>query len=402
MANMGPAGTHPRGTGTPPRSADRRLLGAVDAIYRSILDPDALDEAAAAAAAALDARALSILHLTTDSMPLRAANRGLSGETVDDYLNNWLHGDPLMDGALGRGLNSVVTPERLLGERGYRDLPVFEAFYRPHDLVHQAALFQRVQSGWLCGISFQRSASDPPIPPADQQRLACLGRHIARAFELALRMHVADASARGADAVLQACGLATVVCTAEARLLWANAGGEAYLRAGTLRLQAATGALRFRDPDAEAALRMALRRARQGDLGPVEFPIAENDSAHASWCIVIPVHEPATHTSPHAPAVALVLQRRGTGVGVDPQRLVRRLGLSPAEGDVLAGLMQGKDLPAIAARRGSALETIRGYVKSARRKLHCHSQAALVSAGWRALAVIPEFANRPPQSPGTG
>lgn len=193
-------------------------------------------------------------------------------------------------------------------------------------------------------------------------------------------------------------GLATLVCATDARLLWASTGVEQHFRAGTLGIQASTGVLHLDDPEAEAALHAALRGAHAGDRRPSEFRIPGPGPEEAIRCIVIPLQAPGEPVHPDARTAAVLLQRSRTPVGVDPQRLVGGLGLSRAEAEVVAGLMQGEDLPAIATRRGVTLQTIRSALKSARRKLGCHSQSELVTRGWLSIAVIPDLATGPPGS----
>lgn len=190
-------------------------------------------------------------------------------------------------------------------------------------------------------------------------------------------------------------GLATLVCSADARVLWASNGAEAYIDAGILRLTWPALILRLDEPGADAALQAALARVGARDRSTSEFVIELKGGEEAVWCVVIPLHVPDDGGEPVQPTAALLLQRSDAPVAVEPQQLVHRLRLSLAEADVVAGLMQGHDLPTIAAQRASKVETIRGYLKSARRKLGCHTQSELVTRGWRAIAVIPTLATPP-------
>ncbi len=190
-------------------------------------------------------------------------------------------------------------------------------------------------------------------------------------------------------------GLATLVCATDARVLWASTGADDYLRAGALRLRRPGGILWLDEPAANAALQTALARVRAGDRSPSEFVIKVDGGEDAVWCVVIPLHGPDEGLEPIQPTAALLMQRSDVPVAVDPRQLVERLHLSRAEAEVVAGLMHGENLPTIAARRGTKVETIRGYLKSARRKLSCHTQSELVTRGWRAIAVIPDLAAPP-------
>lgn len=211
------------------------------------------------------------------------------------------------------------------------------------------------------------------------------------------RQFLGGPMARGSDATNAdaAAGLATLVCSTDARVLWASTEAEAYLRAGVLCLHRPAGMLRLDEPGENAALQAALARVRAGDRSPSELVIEVEGGEDAVWCVVIPLHAPGEGEESAQPTAALLLQRSDAPVGVEPRQLVDRLHLSRAEAEVVAGLMHGDNLPAIAARRGTKVETIRGYLKSARRKLGCHTQSELVTRGWRAIAVIPDLAAPP-------
>lgn len=195
-----------------------------------------------------------------------------------------------------------------------------------------------------------------------------------------------------------AVGLATLVCSTKARVLWASSEAEAYLGAGVLRLHWPAGILWLDEPGENAAFQAALARVHAGNRSPSELVIQVEPGEDAVWCVVIPLHVPGEGVEPAQPTAALLLQRRDAPVAVEPRQLVERLHLSRAEAEVVAGLMHGDNLPMIAARRGIKVETIRGYLKSARRKLGCHTQSELVTRGWRAIAVIPDLAVPPTRS----
>lgn len=187
-----------------------------------------------------------------------------------------------------------------------------------------------------------------------------------------------------------ATGLATLVCSTDARVLWASTAAEDYLRAGVLCLCRPAGILWLGEPGADTALQAALARVGAGDRSTSELVMELEGGEDAVWCVVVPLHVPDEGGEPVQPTAALLLQRSDAPVAVEPRQLVHRLRLSRAEAEVVAGLMHGDDLPTIAAQRGLKLETIRGYLKSARRKLGCHTQSELVTRGWRAIAVIPD------------
>lgn len=87
----------------------------------------------------------------------------------------------------------------------------------------------------------------------------------------------------------------------------------------------------------------------------------------------------------------IIRQQHGAPL-IDRNYLRHRLGLTRVQADVLCRLMHGQDIATIAQARGSSQETIRGYLRALRQRLHCHTQAQLVGAGWTAIAHVPTAA----------
>lgn len=107
------------------------------------------------------------------------------------------------------------------------------------------------------------------------------------------------------------------------------------------------------------------------------------------WCTVLPLTKAEQSAAGEPDDCLVLLHVPGDRDLICAERMACSLQISSAEGDVLAGLIPSEGPTAIAARRGSSVETIRTYEKSMRQKLDCHSRAALVATAWRTLATIP-------------
>ena len=75
------------------------------------------------------------------------------------------------------------------------------------------------------------------------------------------------------------------------------------------------------------------------------------------------------------------------------QNLARIYGLTRAEADVAAALADGLDFPAIAARRGIGVETVRPQAKSMGLKVGAHTRGAMVAIINRVLTRVPAAGN---------
>lgn len=371
---------------------DDALLEAIEAIYGCVTDPSGFDRLPEALAPVLGARTATVWCMDTDLEPAAVSNYGLTESALQDYLNEWIDNDSLMTAALQSHVGGITTPEGMFGNRGYARLPVFDGFYAPHDIVRQMARFDVLDAGWLGGISFQRGRADPPIDSADRRTLEILAHHLRRAWTITLRTGLLQARAESAETVLASCRLATWLLDGRRHVRASNPAAERLASTPGSGIVGTQGVLRFVDPELEAAFRDALQRIEAGRRTPVELPLAADGPGTLAWGAVIPLDLDHGGNGFVETLYLLVLARPGADADVQWRQLQRRLPISRTEADVLARLMRAEDPPAIAEARGSTLETIRGYEKSLRTKLGCHSRAELVAEGWRTVATIPAVA----------
>ena len=161
---------------------------------------------------------------------------------------------------------------------------------------------------------------------------------------------------------------------AEGRIVWLNA------RAARLfRLRAGTGMERLPlEPPAAARLRDALRRmgvaARTDPLEPPQaqlFSLTDEEGA-LHHLVALPMREPDG-----TPQLVL----RSAAARWSPflaEMLRESFGLSDSELDIVAMLVEGLDLPQIAATRERQLGTVRTQLKTVLRKTGTRSQARLM------------------------
>lgn len=369
--------------------SEQALLDAIEAIYGCVTDPSGFECLPERFTPLLGARSVTVWCMDTDLEPAAVSNFGLSESGVRDYLEGWLHEDPLIPTALRSYVGRSATAEEMLGEREFRRLPVFEGFYARHDIARPIGRFDFIDSRWLTGLVFQRSSADPAIDSDDRRTLEILARHLRRAWLITLRTGLLAARAETAEHMLASCRLATWLLDGRRRVHASNPAAEHLASTPESGIVSAQGALRFADSDLDAAFRATLRRLEAGQHTPADLPLQPDGQRQFVWGAIIPLEHDRHGTGQVETLYLLVLARPGTDADVQWRQLQRRLPISRTEADVLARLMRAEDPPAIADARGSTLETIRGYEKSLRAKLGCHSRAELVAKGWSTLATIP-------------
>lgn len=375
----------------PERADADALLDAIEAIYACATDPSGFDRLPESLAPVLRAKTVNVWCIDTDLEPAVASNAGLPASGLRDYLDGWIFDDQLMAEALNKYVGQITTPEGMFGARGYRRLPVFDGFYSRYDIVHQMARFDVLDAGWLSGISCQRGSNGPPMEPSDRDRVEVLAYHLRRAWSIALRMGTLSSRARSAEALLSSCRLATWLLDGQRHLYGANQAAERLVSTNGSGIMNANHSLRFADAETDAAFGEALRHLEAGQRTPADLPLRQDGRQEFVWGTVIPIGHDLHGTGTIQTLYLLVLARPGSDADVSWRQLEQRLPISRTEADVLARLMRAEDPRSIAEARGSTLETIRGYEKSLRAKLDCHSRAELVAKGWRTVAAIPSF-----------
>lgn len=371
----------PTSTGTP-------LLEVVDTLYRSVLDPWQRDRIPRLVGNLVNADLTSLWCFSTDSRYVRGHDHG-DVPKFREYMRDWVGRDEVIHEALTVHQGTTVDMEQVLGARpSLRSSPAFEDYYDRHDLVNAAGHFRSVAPGWIGGVAVLRGHREGPFPQVEQSCLRRLAPHIQRALSLSLRLETLELRSVVTDRLLADRGLTMVACTRDGRVLDHTPRAETALRSRKFGLGLRHGRLTADDHESKARLRSALEYVGRGHLPLSEIALRARDRSIV-WCTVLPLTgaEQSAAGEPHDCLVLLHVP--GDRDLICAERVARSLQISPAEGDVLAGLMRGEGPAATAARRGSSVETVRAYEKSMRQKLGCHSRAALVATAWRTLAAIP-------------
>lgn len=380
----------PRGSST---STAAPLLEVVDALYRSVLDPRQRDRIPRLVGGLVGADLTSLWCFSTDSRCVHGHDHG-DAPKFREYMRDWVGRDEVIHEALTVHKGTTVDMEQVLGARpSLCSSRAFEGFYDRHDLVNAAGHFRSVAPGWVGGAAVLRGHREGPFPQAGQECLRRLAPHIQRALSLSLHLETLELRSVASDRLLGDRGLTMVACTRDARVLDHTPRAETALRSGTYGVRLSHGRLTAGDHESEARLRSALEYAGRGHVPLFEIGLRARDRSIVC-CTVLPLTQAGQSVAGEPYDCLVLLHVPGDRDLIRAERVARSLQISPAEGDVLAGLMRGESPATIAARRGSSVETVRAYEKSMRQKLDCHSRAALVAKAWRTLAAIPSPAGQ--------
>lgn len=167
---------------------------------------------------------------------------------------------------------------------------------------------------------------------------------------------------------LRGSGLAAAVCDPSGRCV--DRGDAAELVKACPALTLTEGRLTPGDGARAAAFRTALKAAAAGQACELSFGAGEGAAGRLQ---VRPVGRPGRELG----LGVLLVAPRGAPA-IDEAALREAFGLTASEAATARLLAEGHDLPAIAAHRGVALETVRSHLKAAHAKMDVRRQADLV------------------------
>lgn len=233
-------------------------------------------------------------------------------------------------------------------------------------------------------IAFFSDRLDEPTGAAAKDLLGRLGAHLDGATRARRRLMAAEGEAIAHLAVADQLATGIVWLARDGRVLDANRSARDRLdrRQGVCLSQG-----RIASPNGDQILSFVVSEALAGrSAGPM--PLAALPGGAACLAVALPV--PQRLRCSDAAAAMLFLVEPGFA---NVSGLLRRVhGLTPAEAAIAQGIVDGRDLDAIAAERRVSVATARTQLKSALSKMGVRRQAELVGvvAGLAALRTARE------------
>lgn len=355
---------------------------AIDRLYESVGDGQALANALAALRAAFDARGVAFLTIPDSARPqtFHIGAAGVSEQSLVEYHTHfnvhdeWVRAaaasDNFRPGAVFRG-SELVPADRLRTTYFWRE---FLVRYRVADIL-TCLVEVSTQAGPSTFITFQRHIDQPPYAVADALRLASLAAHLKRVLGLHRRL---------APALVLGATLRELVERVDAPLFFVAADGAVAERnpAATAALAPADSCVRLR------AGRLLIRHldgwhsvteslAAMNQRGePATVVALSSPSGRPSQLEIRRVSAYGDPLAPH-PIDAICSLRVG---GRDVEAMLRaQHGLTAGEALVVMQLTRGLSAAQVAQLLGVRLTTVRTHIHRALVKTGSTRQAHLVA-----------------------
>lgn len=360
-----------------------------EAVLRAALDPDAWSDVVATLAEALPGSKTHLLgYDTTLRRALPQAAAGYDETHLSTY-RAYYHGvNPYIPGWAGLPVGRIVFSERVVPEGALTRTEYYADWLRPQDDLrngHFAVVARETGRMFMLGTHFEGRAAERLMDPAFavMQRIQPLVRHALDVNRMMLGLRVDSVVLRDG---LEADGTGVVVMGAGGSILYANAVADALLAQGEVLRWDPRGRVTFADAPAalrlEAALRPAVRPA------PASFTTGPSGTAYEVRLLPVTpevfarLRLPFLLVSP-PPALMLVL-RPARQAADEAGLLMRRLGISRAEADVVLALTDGATVEEIAAGRRVSAHTVRTQIKAAMHKAEVRGRGALLRLAFEA------------------
>jgi len=226
--------------------------------------------------------------------------------------------------------------------------------------------------------------STRPLPAARLQLARAIVAHIENARALALQMRATTTTRQATQATLDRLGLGLLLVDAGRRVHRSNRTAREILeRSASLRLEGD----RLVSDDAELSAqldRMLARLAGAPDGHVAEHLLLAGRGSQPVRVLGLRTHDGNADGLP----CVLFLSDPDAGVETPDEVLARHYGLTRAESRVVARLLQGAPVDAVAAALGVRRETVRTHVKSIYRKIGTTRQIDLLSLVLRGPASL--------------
>jgi DNA-binding CsgD family transcriptional regulator/GAF domain-containing protein len=307
-----------------------------------------------------------------------------SNEAGDAYARHYGALDTAVHRVMRGADRKAATQLDVMSADELKVCPMQQEMMPDFGVEHRLWVKTRLSSGLTYFTAAIRTARQGAFTARDYRLLETLHPHVERAMRLHLELAQARAQAQSVEAGLDALAGGLVLLDTKGTVMFANRAARALLDARD-GLTLERGRLMATMSSAQARLQAILAQAL-GTNGPMLGGgiAVERVEGRPLIVRVLPIAPVIDLLAPRAAAVVLIH---------DPERAApadsgwrSALGLTPAEGRLVAALAAGQSLEAYAQEAGLRLHTVRSVLKTIFAKTDTHRQSELVALVLRSSA----------------
>jgi DNA-binding CsgD family transcriptional regulator len=344
----------------------------IASIYDCVLDPARWPPLLAEVAALIGGRRAA-LAIASSAQPSRIAlTHNLPDAT---QLARCLPLNPLLPLALAQAPDRPVVASRDIGLVRFQQTRFYRDAVAPLGDLDLAAVLVTREADGVGHVLMTTPAARGPVSAQDAAELEAVAPHLRRALRLAELIDLQRSGAEAHGAALRALEAPLLILDARGHPVFVNPAAVGALAEGSV-LRLRDGRLRGATDAAERALRRALAAPSAG----LELPVGAPDGdGHLIFVARLGMEADRLFGTAAGGALLLAWRRAGEPAG-DPLGVATRLfGLTPAQAQVLAGLLRGQAPEAIATDLRISVTTVRTHLAALFRRTGTTRQAELVA-----------------------
>lgn len=356
------------------------LTRLITAIYACVSDPLALRAALHALNRFMGGTCAQLFTLDRQTCTVLVCEISETGEPCQrfnrQYADRWAALDPRIDVLCSLGPGKVLRCEREWDD-GFVALDSFYAqFFLPHGLRWSLVGLLEAGPPTATVLAVARSAALGPFDEGAEDVLCQLLPHFQKVAAIRQRRELVDASANVVE-VLKALPIPCILTDSRGRCIERNQAFSDSLQ--LLSVHLAVGRVRFENPGLQNSWETALSTAHTTAVRQTVLMSAANGRP---WRVhLVPIGSVlAGADAPDGRMILAVFDERPVDTMAPGSAITARLHLTPAELDVLGGLLRGLPAKAIANERGASVNTVRSQIVSILEKTGHNSQKELIAA----------------------
>jgi DNA-binding CsgD family transcriptional regulator/PAS domain-containing protein len=360
-----------------------RLLGVVEAIYGSALDPAHWPDALERVAELLSSQHAHFFIADSRTMipTLAAVGRSMPESLLREFHAYYQALDPRTEAGLRLPAGVFYPDFTLCDPVAFERSEFYNDFYRRCGSRWMAGAMLERTEHHTTGFAIVRTPHQGPFEPRDLRLLELLRPHLSQAARMHRRL-VGQARQLAIDvAAFDRLAVGIVLLDPCGRVVrWNRAAQEIFSAGDGLHL--GWKGFEASSRRADSALQKALAAATSVDpLPPQPAALAiERPSLERPYEVLIaPLFAETSPSFPSEAGILVLITAPGSASELPAQLLARLHGLTPAEARVAVALAAGRSLAEIAEASGYTREAARGHLKQIFQKTGTHRQAELVA-----------------------
>lgn len=272
-------------------------------------------------------------------------------------------------------LRTLSVHEYMTEDERRRD-PLYQEFFEPHDGAFPAFGVIAREGGVSAAVNLLRHSTQGPLDDEGRRALALLLPHFRRAFHVQRQMEREAAAVAGG--ILDAVTLSVVLCDVQGRIHGATSRAERQLRNGTL-IHARGGRISPSALETGTSLLKAIHQAARAWPAPQGTTLLLRSRAGDPVRVDVNPLPSGRGAATLLPLAMVQVDEPADRAQLDLALVREAFGMTRAEAEVAAELVNGQSSAEIARSRGLSLETIHTQVKAILSKTGCARRAELPS-----------------------